>query len=169
MKRKSSLRLQGYDYGSPGAYFITLCIKDRRHLFGEIIDKTMKLSELGNMMEAAWKETAEIRKEIRLDEFCIMPDHFHGIFWITENGQLPSLNHVTLPQTPGYKNAFGPQYRNVSTTVNKLKGAVTRRARQAGYHDFGWLRNLNDRVIRDVDEYERIVAYIKENPDRWQP
>ncbi|MDX1905973.1 MAG: transposase [Bacteroidia bacterium] len=168
MERRPSLRLQGFDYATPGAYFVTLCEKKRRCVFGHIIDQVMHLSDLGIMMKEAWFETATIRKEVRLDEYCVMPNHFHGIFWITENGQLPLLEHTLLPQTPGYQNSFGPQHKNLSTLVNKLKGAVTRRAWQAGHGDFGWQRGSNDRIIRNNEEYNAIVHYIRQNPSRWE-
>ena len=42
---RRSIRLKGYDYSKPGAYFVTLCVKDRECLFGDITDGQMHLNE----------------------------------------------------------------------------------------------------------------------------
>src|SRR5690606_8382257 len=73
-----------YDYSQPGAYFITICTHQREHLFGEIVDGEMKLNEFGQIAHEEWHKTALIRGEIDLDEFVIMPNHFHGIVIIHE-------------------------------------------------------------------------------------
>jgi putative transposase len=80
-KRKTT-RLKGYDYSSSGGYFVTICVKDRQCLFGEIIDGEINLSELGQIVQKEWINTTNIRKNIILDEFVIMPNHFHGIIFI---------------------------------------------------------------------------------------
>ena len=83
---RRSIRLKGYDYTRPGAYFITLVTYHRDCIFGEIIGGQMRLSPLGGLVRAEWLRSIDIRPEIRLlpDEFVIMPNHFHGIVWITD-------------------------------------------------------------------------------------
>lgn len=84
---RRSIRLKGYDYTQPGAYFITICTYQRDEIFGEVINGEMKLSALGEIVRQEWFRSAEIRKEIRLfeDEFTVMPNHLHGINWIIES------------------------------------------------------------------------------------
>jgi putative transposase len=83
---RRSIRLKGYDYTQPGAYFVTFCSYQRDEIFGEVINGKMKLSALGEVVRQEWLRSAEIRKEIRLfdDEFMFMPNHGHGIVWIVD-------------------------------------------------------------------------------------
>jgi len=92
--RISSTRLQNWDYASCGIYFVTLCTKNREHYFGQIIKPEtekehpiMKLSEIGRIVEAEWLKTPEMRLDmnLKLDEYQVMPNHFHAILIIGEN------------------------------------------------------------------------------------
>ena len=80
--RIKSIRLPNYDYSSDGAYYITICTKNREHFFGKIINGEMVLSEIGGIVKYEWKQTGEIRKNVELDEYVIMPNHIHGILFI---------------------------------------------------------------------------------------
>ncbi|MFN8674430.1 MAG: transposase [Candidatus Sericytochromatia bacterium] len=84
---RRSIRLRNYDYSSNGAYFITLVTKNREDIFGEIINGEMILNEIGNIVKEEWYKTAETRDNIILDEFIVMPNHFHGIIFIDNNGE----------------------------------------------------------------------------------
>jgi REP element-mobilizing transposase RayT len=79
---RKSIRLKGYDYSKNGLYFITLCVEDKQHLFGEIIDGKMILNQLGQIANDEWLNTSNIRDNISLHEFIIMPNHFHCIIEI---------------------------------------------------------------------------------------
>ena len=79
---RRSVRLKGYDYSQEGAYFITICCKDRAHLFGQIINGEMILNANGNIGYNEWLHTSEIRSNVSLDVFVIMPNHIHGIIII---------------------------------------------------------------------------------------
>jgi hypothetical protein len=74
---KRSIRLPGYDYSAPGAYFIAIATHRRLHVFGRIVDGEMHLNEWGKIARAEWMKTAAIRREIALDEFihgeCFLP------------------------------------------------------------------------------------------------
>jgi putative transposase len=84
---RRTIRLRGYDYTQPGAYFITICAHQQAHVFGEIVDGEMKLSRLGEIARTEWFKTAELRPNVELheDEFVVMPNHAHGIIWLVEN------------------------------------------------------------------------------------
>ena len=79
---RRSIRLRGYDYSQPGAYFVTACTWQREHLFGEVIDGEMVLNEPGEIVAAEWLQTAVKRPSIILGEFVVMPNHFHAILMI---------------------------------------------------------------------------------------
>ncbi len=83
LPNRQSIRLKNYDYTQAGSYFITLVSQDRLHLFGKIENGKMTLSPLGKILEEEWKKTIELRSNITLGEYIIMPDHMHMILTIT--------------------------------------------------------------------------------------
>ena len=80
--QRRSIRLKGYDYSSAGLYFITICCQNRISRFGHIENGTMILNEFGRVANDEWLNTPNIRKNIQLGEFIIMPNHMHGIIRI---------------------------------------------------------------------------------------
>ena len=90
---RHSIRLKGYDYSSNGAYFITICVKNRECIFGEIINGEMYLNDYGKIVSEEWLKTEKVRKNIIIDEFVIMPNHFHGIIIIDNSKVTVSLNN----------------------------------------------------------------------------
>jgi REP element-mobilizing transposase RayT len=81
-RNRRPIRLQGYDYSRAGAYFVTVCTHDRLCLFGEIADRRMALNDTGKIVANEWMKSGEIRDEIELGEWVVMPNHFHGIVMI---------------------------------------------------------------------------------------
>jgi REP element-mobilizing transposase RayT len=86
---RRSIRLKGYDYTQAGAYFVTLCIRNRDCLLGEIIQGIMYLSPFGRIVEKEWYRTATVRRNVELDAFVIMPNHIHGIIILTDTNRNP--------------------------------------------------------------------------------
>jgi len=81
-QHRSSIRLRKYDYTEPNWYYITICTHDRENIFGKIQRSKMILNEFGKIVDEEWLKTKEIRKNIDLDYYVIMPNHFHGIIII---------------------------------------------------------------------------------------
>lgn len=81
---RRSIRLREYDYTQPGAYFLTICVHDRKSAFGEIVDGQTRLNDFGQVVETEWFKTGKIRNNVKLHQHVVMPNHFHGILWITE-------------------------------------------------------------------------------------
>ncbi len=79
---RRSIRLKGYDYSQAGLYFITICVQNRECLFGNITNGTMKWNDAGTMIEKQWTELTKRFKNIILNEFITMPNHFHAILQI---------------------------------------------------------------------------------------
>jgi REP element-mobilizing transposase RayT len=79
---RHSIRLKGYDYSRQGLYFVTICIQNRKCLFGEIINDAMILNECGQIVQMVWDELPQHYANIQLDKFVIMPNHVHGIILI---------------------------------------------------------------------------------------
>jgi REP element-mobilizing transposase RayT len=99
--RIPSARLQGWDYGDVGEYFITICVNDPKiYYFGEVIYGEMNLSEIGKIVVNEWIKTATIRKNVVLDEFIVMPNHMHGIIVIEYKLNQPGLADTHLMSEP---------------------------------------------------------------------
>ena len=79
---RKSIRLPGYDYSEAGWYFVTICVHNRECLFGKIQKNKMVQNNLGLIVEMEWNKTSQLRQNINLDEYIIMPNHIHGIIHI---------------------------------------------------------------------------------------
>ena len=169
--RRNSLRLQGFDYSTAGAYFVTICCEDRQSFFGHIRNGFLCLSELGQIATEAWLQTQEMWAQTYVDTWVLMPNHFHALLWFMDDPQ-KGLPHLApkpyLPQTVGYENKMRSPSANLSSLIRGFKGAVTREARKGGYSEFGWQRSFHDRIVRTPEELNRIRAYILANPSRWR-
>ncbi|MBF0200971.1 MAG: Fic family protein [Desulfamplus sp.] len=82
LPNRQSIRLKNYDYSQPGYYFITICTQERIHRFGKIIDEKMRLNDAGKIVADELEKTPIMRKNIQLDEWIIMPNHFHAIIFV---------------------------------------------------------------------------------------
>lgn len=82
-RRRGSIRLMGYDYGQAGAYFVTVCTQYRACLFGNVAAGQMRLNDAGRMIERWWFELNRKFTTVEIDEFVVMPNHFHGIVLIS--------------------------------------------------------------------------------------
>jgi hypothetical protein len=101
---RRSIRLKGYDYTQPGAYFITICTHGRECLFGEIIDGEMHLNEAGQIVVQSWQDLPNHVPNVQLDAFVVMPNHVHGIIIITDHagGIGAGLKPARTTMGPGF-------------------------------------------------------------------
>ncbi len=95
---RRSVRLKGYNYAKAGSYFVTLTSKDRFPLFGEIVKGKMNLNDFGIIASNEWLHTPEIRPNISLGVFVVMPDHIHGIIIIREEMHNSKTKNQTEPR-----------------------------------------------------------------------
>ena len=160
---RRSIRLQGYDYSQAGAYFVTICTRNRKCIFGEILGGEMRLNEVGRIVSREWIRTAEIRTEIELDAWVVMPNHFHAILVIADR-------RGTARRAPTVEQFGRPVSGSVPTIVRSFKSAVTKRVNEL-CHTPGtplWQRNYWERIIRNEREWNRIREYIQNNPIQWE-
>ncbi|NOX38685.1 MAG: hypothetical protein GXO78_14235 [Calditrichaeota bacterium] len=164
---RRSIRLKGYDYSQPGAYFITICTHDRQWLFGHIVNGKMKLNALGKIAHQCWLAIPDHFPRTRLDEFVIMPNHVHGIIWIVDD---PNRENVVVKNV-GAKNVSPLRPRGTSRTIGSIvrgfKIGVTKWARQHTNVYHVWQRNYYEHIIRNDNELNRIREYIINNPLIW--
>lgn len=148
--KRKDYRLKNYDYSSPNAYFITICIKDRHPILwqrvshddvGAAISRPVsyELSTYGKVTETATNNIPNIYPTVNVDKYAIMPNHIHMILSIIER---PSPSTATI--------------------VNQMKGYVSK---QIGFSP--WQKLYHDRIIRDEEEYLNKWQYIEDNPRKW--
>ncbi|OGF57589.1 MAG: hypothetical protein A2Z21_06155 [Candidatus Fraserbacteria bacterium RBG_16_55_9] len=168
---RRSIRLKGYDYRQSGAYFVTLCTRERECLFGEVTDGEMALNEYGRLVHDEWLRSAEIRDEIQMDQFVVMPNHLHGIVIITRD----PVGTTGLVGAIGWVGAHGrAPLRRVPKSLGSLiagfKPIVAKRINEQRCTPGLpiWQRNYYERIIRDENELSNVRCYIRENPARWE-
>ncbi len=165
---RRSIRLKEFDYSSENGYFITCVTRDRYCLFGQIVKGEMLLNEFGEIVRKEWFHTAELRPNIELmdDEFVVMPNHIHGIIWIT-NGSRGTLQRAPTPTIE----QFGkPVSNSIPTIIRLFKSTTTKQInllRQTPGKPV-WQRNYYEHVIRSENDYENHADYIENNPLGWE-
>ena len=159
---RRSIRLKGYDYSLPGAYYVTIVTQTRTALFGEILGTEMRLNQAGQMIDNWWATLAERFPTITLDTHVIMPNHINGIVVITAGPTPESPNYaLDAPALAAIVQWFKTMTTNAYIRAIKADGWPQIQGRL-------WQRNYYEHVIRNDVELERIRAYIQDNPAKWQ-
>jgi REP element-mobilizing transposase RayT len=176
-RERKSPRWSAYDYSNAGMYFITIVTKGRENFFGKIEQGIMHPEEIGLFTLTSWQNTPLIRPDmnIHLEEFVLMPNHFHGILVIGNNQFNQSLPYnndgldvkENAPLNISPINHFGPQSKNLAAIIRGFKASVTSYAIQ---HEimFEWQSRYHDHIIRDYVSYLKIANYIIGNPENWK-
>ena len=160
---RRSIRLQGYDYTSEGAYYVTIVTYHRDCLFGEIIDGEMILNDLGKIADECWRAISEHFPFVELGAYVIMPNHVHGIIIIHET---VGATHWVAPTTPTTR-PNGPKPKSLGAIIGSYKSAVAYRIHK-GHNATGiWQRNYYEHIIRDEKDLQNKTDYIEANPSLW--
>lgn len=162
---RHSIRLKGFDYSEEGVYFVTLVTQGRESLFGKVVNGEMILNEFGGIVKEEWVKTGKIRPNIEIndDEFCVMPNHFHGIIALTDGAGRDTARRVPTQ--------FGkPVSNSLSSVIGAFKSAVTKRINQDRNSPGAsvWQGRFYDHIIRNEKDYDNIVNYIYMNPSNWE-
>lgn len=157
--RRNSLRLPSYDYRSPGGYFITICTYRRQFLFEQRV--------LCETAEQAWLDIPNHHPGVETDVFVVMPNHVHGILFLTDGDDLSSGDTLTTFTREGRQ--YGAS-SSVATVVRSFKSRVARDAHVllGTNGEKFWQRNYYEHVIRSERALQRIRQYIVDNPARWE-
>jgi REP element-mobilizing transposase RayT len=109
---RRSIRLKGYDYASPGAYFVTICTQYREYFFGDIHHGAMKLTPYGEIAQTQWYAIGVRFPNVTTGEYVTMPNHVHGIIYIHPRESVePAVVHVCATHHPrGGENGNIGQY-----------------------------------------------------------
>ncbi len=165
LPNRRSIRLKGYDYSQPGIYFITICTYHRMHLFGKIHNGEMSLDARGRIAWNEWMITPDLRPNIGLDAFVVMPNHIHGIIIVGADCIRPHENHP-ITHTPDESMQSDP---TIGAIVRGYKSTVTKQINNF-WNTIGhpvWQRNYYEHIIRNEYEYQNIANYIRNNPACW--
>jgi putative transposase len=174
--RNQSSRLKGYDYGSNGIYFITLCTLNKVNYFGKIVgtdycpslEKTnynlirtdnnpsLQYDPIGVIAKKYWLEIPQHYTYVKLDEFVIMPNHIHGIL------------QFDRPEYTGWNpNRFGSQSGTLGAVIRAYKASVKRYANLQEI-EFNWQARFYDTIIRDQQSLYASRNYIQANLSNWK-
>ena len=166
---RRSIRLKGYDYSQPGAYFITICTHQNHALFGKIVDGEMQLNNLGRVVQFTWDDLVNHVDNIELGPFVIMPNHIHGIIQIIE----PKVGAVGAGSEPA-RTAPAPttssSHTPLSEIVRQFKTFSARRVNnlRKSTGEPVWQRNYYEHIIRNDQSFQTIGEYILTNPIQWE-
>lgn len=166
---RQTIRLREYDYRLAGAYFITICTHERAMLFGDIISTEICLNALGHIVLDAWMETALIRPGVLLDEFIVMPNHFHAIVFLPDASESAAVGaHSRAPVGQGSILWRAP--KSLGSLVAGLKSTATKQINTLRATPGApiWQRNYYEHIIRDDEALRRIREYIANNPALWE-
>ena len=196
---RRSIRLAGYDYSQEGAYFVTISVARRvrrNNPFGHVENGVMRPNGYGKIVADEWLKTAQLRPNVILDEWMVMPNHFHGILIITDDDvgatrrvaptdELPtdeSLTDDDVRATRRVAPMDAPtvvpthetlQSGSLGAIVGQFKSIVTKRVNLCRIErDLPktevWHRNFHERIIRDERELDNTRRYIAQNPQNWE-
>ena len=173
--KRKDLRLKQYDYSSAGAYFVTICIKDRKRILSDIIKPStvgvgalddplngalddpltpqIQLTEIGKITEKYLLSSENI-PGVKIDRYVIMPDHIHIMIFLNPSDYVKRQGGSSRAPTP--TNEMLPHV--ISTFKRFCNKEIGRNIFQRGYIEH---------IIRDQDDYQTRAKYIYENPIRW--
>ena len=157
--KRKPIRIADYDYSTPGAYFVTVCTANKEKIFwsdrrGELCSPAnVPLSYIGMIVDNEIQKLNSVYDAVRVDKYCIMPDHIHFILSIDtdENGRT-CRGELRSP-------ACAP---TISRVIKQFKGSITK---QVGRPI--WQKSFYDHGIRNQQDYDEIWAYIENNPLKY--
>lgn len=169
---RRTTRLEGFDYGSAGAYFVTICAYRRALVFEN--------ETLAGILHDEWQALPSRFPSAQLDAFVVMPNHVHFIIWLSEvpdHVGVPLAGTLAAPETPAGIRDADRAGASPAPTLGAVVGAykslvavrwlnwIKANDPTRGAHI--WQRNYYDRIIRNEDELNRIREYIVANPAMW--
>jgi len=150
--QRRSIRLKEYDYSQPGAYFVTICTRDRDLLFDN--------PDINSAATDCWFAMPGHFPNITIDEFVVMPNHIHGILIMSD---------VRVQNFEPLRNEYQHIIpRSLGSVIRTYKSAVTTWCRNNNHDHFAWQRNYYEHIIRNETDLNNIRQYIMDNPTNWE-
>jgi REP element-mobilizing transposase RayT len=167
MKKRKNNRLSGFDYSAPGYYFVTICTQNRWEYFGEIENNQLILNESGKIVAEQWLWLEKQYPYVDLDEWVVMPNHFHGIIAIDCNVEFPRTDRDPLNVGTGRDMSLR-RVKTLSELIGAFKTTSSKLIHQKCDPGFQWQRSFHDRIIRNEHSLNRIRQYVIDNPLNWE-
>ena len=173
--RIPSARYLSHDYNE-GTYFITVCTHERKHCFGNIVDKEMHLSKLGRYVDGCICQIPVINKDVILHSYVVMPNHIHLVFsvqcGVLENKrqalkELSSKMEMPKSDVSTLMKIIANSCGKASHIISQMKSAVTRYAKKEQII-FAWQSRFHDHIIKDGGEFDKIMHYVLTNVENWE-
>lgn len=161
IERKNN-RLKAYDYSRDNFYFITICVKDKEHKFGEVVDGIMYLNENGIIVDKQWEWLCNQYPYISSHAFVVMPNHIHAILEINaqkRTGRDLSLQGSDFAQI---------KTKSLSQLIGAYKTTSSKQIHQNNDKFFEWQRSFHDHIIRNDYSFKKIHDYIRDNTANWK-
>lgn len=156
--RRKSMRAESWRYHWPGPYFVTIVINGRFNRLGEVRESAIVLSDVGEMTEHYWLELPNKYPGLSLDEFVIMPNHFHGILQLPPGEYDQGGRDRTLGQVIGWFKTM--------TTNAYIRGVKTKGWPR--YNGSFWQPEYWDHISRGSRDMDHVREYIAANPTHWE-
>jgi REP element-mobilizing transposase RayT len=174
--RRKPVRLAYHDYSSVGPYFVTISTHNQRRILSSISSTEVILTNAGETVREIWLSMPGRFPGLVLDEFVIMPNHFHALLAFATPRALAarriSVGEGLAPPSPVVPANRKPicgvacslpsvigAFKSLSTIrVNKLLNTPSKPL---------WQRTYHDHIIRTADDMKNAQRYIQENPLRW--
>ena len=158
MRQRKRNRKRGFDYSSAGIYFLTVCCKNRIHWLGQVNNHLMELNQYGAIVQQQIKWLPQQYPYLTIHNFVVMPNHVHLLCEIVGPGR-------NVAGTG--RNLSLPKIKSISELMGAFKTTSSKQIHLAGNVVFGWQRSFHDHIVRSSESYERIDAYITQNPAKW--
>jgi putative transposase len=172
---RRTIRLPGYDYGWAATYFVTICTRDRAHVFGDVDRGVVRLNPFGRIAASEWRRIGRHRPGVALDVWVIMPNHLHGVVTVSGNRTPPEdiallawrESHRRFPYPRGIRR--GRNCGTLGAIVGSYKSATSRRINllRGAPGTIVWQRGYYEHIVAGSEALERIRQYITNNPARW--
>jgi len=150
---RRSVRLAGYNYSQDGAYFVTICARER--------ELSLQAEPVRDVVRSAWYGLPARFPGVALDEFVVMPNHIHGIILLVGGGGAASSAPTVLGAA-----SSAPTLGRVVRAFKSVSGIEANRVLGRSNRLF-WQRSYYERIIRDEEELDAIRQYIQANPGNW--
>ncbi len=169
LPERKRIRLGEYDYSDAGAYFVTICTKNKQCILSDIVGggaldaPRVELTSYGKILDDEIQKSMRIYQHIQIDKYVIMPNHVHMIINILYNPNGTS-------RAPSYANGVDGTSRAPSRTNETIPAFVSilKRFTNKKCGEKIWHRSYYDHVIRTEHDYAQIWQYVDENPTKWE-
>jgi putative transposase len=151
-------RRADFDYSSAAIYFVTICTKEKRSLFGRIAESQMLPNRFGRIVQETWHELPDHYPRTNLDCFTLMPNHVHGVLALVD------------PVGAGLRPARVQIQHSLSEIIRAFKGFSARAIAELdpSLRSAVWQRGFYDHIIRNADDLANVRRYIHQNAARWE-